>query len=106
MNYYRIENYFKNNNVQSIKFYVNGTMVGSQYNNGGFIGQLEAPNCFDEYFTTATLFWSITSSSTFEWEAVDETGFLWFNSGHQTFPNECLSIQLTAKKIQEFQENN
>ena len=96
----------ESNNVQSIKFYVNGTMVGSQYNDNGFIGTLDSPMCFDEYFTTATLFWSITTSSTFEWEAVDETGFLWFNSGHQTFPNECLSIQLTAKKIQEFQQNN
>ena len=95
-----------NNGVQSIKFYVNGSMIGSQYNDGGFISQLDPPNCFDQYFTTATLFWSIATNSTFEWEAVDETGFVWFNSSQQTFPNECLAIQLTAKNIQEFQENN
>ena len=89
-------------NVSQLTFYVNSFNIGSQYNNNGFIFSLEDPGCNDPYFLTQTINWSMTQSSSIVWEAIDESGYVWYSSSEVINPNECLNIRLTTKMIKEF----
>ena len=43
-------------------------IVGSQYNNGGFFTSETPPICFDEFFTTGSVYWSESSYTNISWE--------------------------------------
>jgi len=95
-----------NQDVNSISFYVNGVFIGSQYNNGGFFTSEEAPLCFDEFFTTYSHYWSEDSYSTITWQAIDEDGNVWYDNSVTVVANECLTMELSAKKLLTYQVNN
>ena len=97
---------FLYNNVQKLTFYIDGNNIGSQYNNGGFYTSQTPPNCFDNFFTTSSVYWSDNSYTTISWEAIDETGYVWYSTSTSLEANECLAMELTAKKLTVYQENN
>ena len=98
--------YLYNEGVQELTFYIDGNNIGTQYNNGGFYTTQTPPNCFDNFFTTSSVYWSNNSYTTINWQAVDETGFIWYENTTGLSATECLSMQLTSKKLTVYQENN
>ena len=98
--------YLDQQGVNQLTFYINGFNIGTQYNNNGFIFSLEEPSCIDPYFTVGNINWSISNSTDMSWEAIDETGYIWYNSTSNIYPNQCTAIGLTTKKINEFQQRN
>jgi len=98
--------YLDQQGVNQLTFYINGFNIGTQYNNNGFIFSLEEPSCIDPYFTVGNINWSISNSTDMSWEAIDETGYIWYNSTSTIYPNQCTAIGLTTKKINEFQQRN
>lgn len=95
-----------NQGVQELTFYIDGYNIGSQYNNGGFYTSQVDPECFNSFYTTGTTYWSGSSYTNITWEVIDNNGTIWYNASSYLVANECLAIQLTAKKLQEFQNNN
>jgi len=98
--------YLYNEGVEKLTFYINGNNIGSQYNDGGFYTAQTPPNCFDNFFTTGSVYWENNSYTTISWEAIDETGYVWYSTTTSLEANECLSMELTAKKLTVYQENN
>ena len=98
--------YLYNEGVQELTFYIDGNNIGTQYNNGGFYTTQTPPNCFNYLFTTSSVYWSNNSYTTINWQAVDETGFIWYENTTGLSATECLSMQLTSKKLTVYQENN
>ena len=98
--------YLYNEGIEKLTFYINGNNIGSQYNNGGFYTSQTPPNCFDNFFTTGSVYWSDNSYTTISWEAIDETGYVWYGTTTTLEANECLAMELTAKKLKVYQENN
>ena len=95
-----------NQGVDKITFLIDGNSIGSQYNNGGFFTSETPPICFDEFFTTGSVYWSESSYNTITWEAIDENGIVWYNQNTTLVANECLKMELTSKKLKLFQENH
>ena len=95
-----------NQGLSKITFYINGNSIGSQYNDGGFFTSETPPICFDEFFTTGSVYWSENSYTTISWEAIDENGYVWYDNNTTLVANECLTMELTAKKLKVFQENS
>lgn len=95
-----------NAGVQELTFYIDGVNIGSQYNDNGFFTSEINPECNDPYFTTGSVFWSNISYHTLSWEVEDELGNILFNSSSTLAGNECLAVQLTAKKLKYFMGNN
>ena len=95
-----------NQGVDKITFLIDGNSIGSQYNNGGFFTSEIPPICFDEFFTTGSVYWSESSYNTITWEAIDENGIVWYSQNTTLVANECLKIELTSKKLKLFQENH
>ena len=95
-----------NQGLSKITFYINGNSIGSQYNDGGFFTSEIPPICFDEFFTTGSVYWSESSYTTISWEAIDDNGYVWYDNNTTLVANECLTIELTAKKLKLFQENS
>ena len=56
--------YLYNEGVQELTFYIDGNNIGTQYNNGGFYTTQTPPNCFDDFFTTSSVYWSNNSYTT------------------------------------------
>ena len=79
---------------------------GTQYNNGGFYTSETPPNCFDNFFTTHSEYWSNNSYTSISWRAIDENNYEWYGTTTNLVANECLSMELTAKKLKIYQENN
>lgn len=98
--------YLYNEQVNKLTFFIDGMNIGSQYNNGGFYTSQNPPNCFDNFFTTGSVYWGNNSYTTISWEAIDETGYVWYEATTNLEANECLSMELTAKKLKVYQENN
>ena len=87
--------YFDDNNVQKLTFYIDGMNIGSQYNNEGFFYSNSIPSCFDNFFTTGSVYWSGSSYTSINWEAEDEIGHIWYSGTTNIVSNECLSMELT-----------
>ena len=66
----------------------------------------ELPSCFDNLFTTGSVYWSQISYNSIYWEAIDENGNIWYDNSSTLVANECLAMELTAKKLKAYQENN
>ena len=98
--------YLYNEGVEKLTFYINGNNIGSQYNDGGFYTAQTPPNCFDNFFTTGSVYWENNSYTTISWEAIDETDYVWYGTTTNLEANECLTMELTAKKLKVYQENN
>jgi len=98
--------YLYNEGVDKLTFYIDGNNIGSQYNDGGFYTAQTPPNCFDNFFTTGSVYWSNNSYTTISWEAIDETGYVWYNSEAYLEANTCTTMELTANKLTVYQENN
>ena len=99
-----------NAGVDKLTFYINGNNIGSQYadNDGLFITapEQDPPDCFNNYFTTGSVYWEDNSWSTVSLEAIDETDYVWFSETSQIGANECLIVGITSKKLKVYQENN
>ena len=98
--------YLYNEGVEKLTFYINENNIGSQYNDGGFYTAQTPPNCFDNFFTTGSVYWSDNSYTTISWEAIDKTGYVWYGTTTNIEAKECLAMELTAKKLTVYQENN
>ena len=98
--------YLYNEGVDKLTFYIDGNNIGSQYNDGGFYTAQTPPNCFDNFFTTGSVYWSNNSYTTISWEAIDETGYVWYDSEAYLEANTCTTMELTANKLTVYQENN
>lgn len=98
--------YLYNEGVDKLTFYIDGNNIGSQYNDGGFYTAQTPPNCFDNFFTTGSVYWSNNSYTTISWEAIDETGYVWYNSEVYIEANTCTTMELTGNKLTVYQENN
>ena len=98
--------FFDNNNVQKLTFYIDGNQIGSQYNYGGFYYSNGVPSWFDNLFTTGSVYWSQISYNSIDWEAIDENGNIWYDNNTTLVAYECLAMELTAKKLKAYQENN
>ena len=72
--------YLYNEGVEKLTFYINENNIGSQYNDGGFYTAQTPPNCFDNFFTTGSVYWENNSYTTISWEAIDETGYVWYST--------------------------
>mgnify|MGYP006165682225 CR=1 FL=1 len=79
---------------------------GTQYNNGGFYTSETPPNCFDNFFTTYSEYWSNNSYTSISWRAIDEAGFVWYENTTILEGSECLPMELSANKLTVYQENN
>ena len=95
-----------NQGVSKITFFIDGNNIGSQYNNNGFFTSPIPPDCFNEIFTTGSVYWSETSYTTINWEAIDENGTIWYESSVTLLANECLKMELSSKKLKNFQINS
>jgi len=98
--------FFSDNNVQKLTFHIDGNQIGSQYNDGGFYYSNGVPSCFDNLFTTGSVYWSQISYNSIYWEAIDENGDIWYDNNSTLVANECLAMELTAEKLKAYQENN
>ena len=105
--------YLYNEGVEKLTFSINtingefvNINIGSQYNDGGFYTAQTPPNCFDNFFTTGSVYWSNNSYTTISWEAIDEAGFVWYENTTILEGSECLPMELSANKLTLYQENN
>jgi len=79
---------------------------------GEYIGTLDAtlgltyiPDCNEIDAITFSLEWVDSHSSSFTWTIRDENGFKHYEGFEAVIPNDCLQIELTFKKIQEYKES-
>mgnify|MGYP001159418517 CR=1 FL=1 len=98
--------YLYNEGIEKLTFYINGNNIGSQYNNGGFYTAQTPPNCFDNFFTIGSVYWTKNSYISISWRAIDENDYEWYGTTTNLVANECLAMELTAKKLKVYQENN
>ena len=98
--------FFTINNVQKLTFFIDGNPIGSQYNNGGFTYSDGIPDCHEVHFTTGEVYWFDHSYTEISWEAIDETGYVWYDSEAYLEANTCTTMELTANKLTVYQDNN
>jgi hypothetical protein len=96
--------YFDNLGVQTLTIYVEGFFVGTLQADLGFT---YIPDCYpiDPDAVHFTLQWENATSTTFTWEVRDESNTVHYNGTNPIFPNDCLAMELTYKKILEYQQS-
>ncbi len=93
--------YFDAQNVNFLDIYVEGDYVGTLQANLGFT---YTPDCFpiDPDAVHFTLEWDNAPATSFTWTVRDGTGYMWYNGTETVVPNDCTPMQLSWKKIKEF----
>ena len=96
--------YFDNLNVNWLDIYVEGTYVGTL---NATLGFTYVPECYptDPDAVHFTLSWFDNLNTSFSWTVRDETGFIHYNGTDFISANNCLPMELTFKKIQEYKES-
>ena len=96
--------YFDSYDIQFLDIWVEGSYVGTLQANLGFT---YIPDCFpeDPDAVNFTIEWQNSPSTTFTWTVRDETGFIQYEGTDIVEPNDCLPMQLTYKKIHEYQNS-
>jgi len=98
--------YFDNLGIQHLDISVQGVYVGTLQANLGFT---YIPDCYpaDPDAVNFTLQWeetTTTSQATFTWTVRDEFGQIHYSGTEAILANDCLAMELTWKKIQEYKE--
>ena len=93
--------YFNNLGVNYLDIYVENDYVGTLQATLGFT---YVPVCYplDPDAVHFTLLWENSQSSTFTWSARDPSGTIHYSGTDLILANNCLSMELTWKKIQEY----
>ena len=94
--------YFNTIGVEWLDLYVNGVYIGTL---DATLGLTYIADCFETDAIVFVLEWENSHSSSFNWVIRDETGFIHYSESQVVFPNECLPIGLTFKKIQDYKES-
>ena len=99
--------YFDNLGIQFLDISVEGVYVGTLQANLGFT---YIPDCYpaDPDAVNFTLEWeetTTTSQATFTWIVRDEFGQIHYSGTETILANDCLAMELTWKKIQEYKES-
>ena len=96
--------YFDNLGIDWLDVYVGNDYVGSLQATLGFT---YVPVCFptDPDAVHFTLAWENSQSSTFTWSVRDGFGTIHYSGTDLILANNCLPMELTFKKIQEYKES-
>ena len=96
--------YFDNLGIDWLDIYVGNDYVGSLQATLGFT---YVPVCFptDADAVHFTLAWENSQSSTFTWSVRDPSGTIHYSGTDLILANNCLPMELTFKKIQEYKES-
>ena len=95
-------NYFDGLGVQFLDIYVEGSYVGTLLGDLGFafIPPCDPP---DPDAVNFSLEWLNSSNTTFTWQVRDGSdGFIYYQGTDLVSANDCLTLGLTYKKIQEY----
>ena len=95
--------YFDNLGVSFLDIYVGNDYVGTLQANLGFT---YVPLCFptDPDAVHFSLNWYDSQTSTFTWSVRDGSGTIHYSGTDVIIANNCLPMELTFKKIQEYKE--
>jgi len=95
--------YFDNLGVSFLDVYVGNDYVGTLQANLGFT---YVPLCFptDPDAVHFSLNWYDSQTSTFTWSVRDGSGTIHYSGTDVIIANNCLPMELTFKKIQEYKE--
>ena len=94
--------YFDNLGIDYLDVYVGIEYVGTLQANLGFT---YVPACYpiDPDAVHFTLLWEENQTSTFTWTVRDGTGTIHYSGTDLILANSCLPMELTYKKIQDYQ---
>ena len=95
-------NYFDGLGVQFLDIYVEGSYVGTLLGDLGFafIPPCDPP---DPDAVNFSLEWQNSSNTTFTWQVRDGSdGFIYYQGTDLVSANDCLTLGLTYKKVQEY----
>jgi hypothetical protein len=97
--------YFTNEGIPFLDVYVGNVLAGSMPTNTGFTSTVLCDDLDPEpvHFTYQ---WEDAQSTTLPWTVRDGTGFIWYDGTNAIICNNCLSLQLTYKKIKEYQDSH
>ena len=97
--------YFTNEIIPYLDVYVGNDLAGSMPTNAGFTSTVLCDDLDPEpvHFTYQ---WENVQSTTLPWTVRDGTGFIWYDGTDAIICNNCLSLQLTYKKIKEYQDSH
>lgn len=92
-----------NNGVPFLDVYVGNTNVGTMPADVGFAGVVLCDDVNPEpvHFTYE---WEDSQTSSLSWSVRDLSGTEWYNGTDVVIANNCLSLLLSNKKLQEYQE--
>ena len=95
--------YFDNLGIQFLQILVEGVYVGTLQANLGFT---YIPDCYpaDPDAVNFTVEWEDALATTFTWTVRDEFGVIHYSGTEPILANDCLAMELTWKKIQEYKE--
>lgn len=95
-------NYFDGLGVQFLDIYVEGSYVGTLLGDLGF-AFIPPCNPPDPDAVNFSLEWQNSSNTTFTWQVRDGSdGFIYYQGTDLVSANDCLTLGLTYKKIQEY----
>ena len=97
--------YFTNEIIPYLDVYVGNDLAGSMPTNAGFTSTVLCDDLDPEpvHFTYQ---WENVQSTTLPWTVRDGTGFIWYDGTDAIICNNCLSLQLTYKKIKKYQDSH
>ena len=95
--------YFDMLGIQFLDIYVEGTYVGTLQANLGFT---YVPDCFPEDPDAVhfAIEWENSQTTSFTWTVRDEFNQIQYQGTDAIIANDCLAMELTWKKIQEYQQ--
>jgi hypothetical protein len=97
--------YFNNLGIDYLDVFVGNTYVGTLQATLGFT---YVPMCFpiDQDAVHFTLLWEDSQQSTFIWSVRDPSGTIHYSGEELILANNCLPMELSFKKIQEYKESS
>ena len=96
--------YFDNLGVDYLDVYVGNDYLGTLQATLGFT---YVPVCYptDDDAVHSTLVWEDSQSSTFTWSVRDGSGTIHYSGTDLILANNCLPMELTFEKIQDYKES-
>jgi len=97
--------YFANEGIPFLDVYVGNDLAGSMPANVGFTSTVTCTDTDPDPVHFIYL-WENELSTTLTWTVRDLAGFIWYSGTDIVVANNCLSLQLTMKKIKEYQDSH